>query len=86
MESKLKVNIGTLCIRPCGHDTDYSYSQSLSDFTCKLWMMRGGTLLIFGHGVIGQGQLWHSVYKTLWTLYRLSFQPDHFQTSHVSCG
>ena len=40
-------------------------AQSLSDFTCKLWMMRGGTLLILGHGVIGQGHLWHSVYKTL---------------------
>ena len=36
-------------------------AQPLSDFTCKLWMMRGGTLLILGHGVIGQGQLWHCV-------------------------
>ena len=36
-------------------------AQSLSDFTCKLWMMRGGTLLILGHWVIGQGQLWHCV-------------------------
>ena len=40
--------------------------QSLSNFTCKLSMMRGGTLLILGHGVKDQGQLWHSVYKTLW--------------------
>ena len=40
-------------------------AQSLSHFTCKLCMMRGGTLLILGHGVIGQGHLWHSVYKTL---------------------
>ena len=39
-------------------------TQSLSNFTCKLWMMRGGTLLILGQGVKGQGQLWHSVYKT----------------------
>ena len=30
-------------------------AQSLSNFTCKLWMMRGGTLLILGHGVKGQG-------------------------------
>ena len=37
------------------------FAQSLSNFTCKLWMMRGGTLLILGHGVKGQGQLWHSV-------------------------
>ena len=25
MGSKVKVNFGTLCIRPCGHDTDYSF-------------------------------------------------------------
>ena len=43
------------------------FAQSLSNFTCKLWMIRGGTILIWGHGVKGQGQLWHSVYKTLWT-------------------
>ena len=48
-------------------------AQSLSDFTCKLWMMRGGTLLILGHGVKGEGQLWHSVYKALRTRYRLQF-------------
>ena len=33
------------------------FAQSLSNFTCKLWMMRGGTLLILGHVVKGQGQL-----------------------------
>ena len=48
--------------------------------------MRRGTPLILGHGVKGQGQLWHSVYKTLWTRYRLQCLPNHFQTSHVSCG
>ena len=37
------------------------FVQSLSNFTYKLWMMRGETLLILGHGVKGQGQLWHSV-------------------------
>ena len=42
------------------------FAQSLSNFTCTFAMMRGGTLLILGHGVTGQGQLWHSVYKTLW--------------------
>ena len=108
--SKVKVNCGTLCIRPCGHDSHYSFcpitfklhmevvdderrnpidfgsrgqrsrstvtlylvdtiattvfAQSLSNFTCKLCMMRGGTLLILGHWVKGQGQLSHSVYKT----------------------
>ena len=62
------------------------FSRSLSNFTCKLWMMRGGTLLILGHGVKGQGQLWHYEFKTLWAGYRLQFLPYHFQTSHVSCG
>ena len=45
------------------------FAQQLSNFTCKLWMMRGGTLLILGHGVKCQGQLWDSVYKTLWAGY-----------------
>ena len=49
-------------------------------------MMRGGTLLILGLGVKGQGQLWQSVYKTLWTQYKLQFMSNHFQTSHVGCG
>ena len=43
------------------------FAQSISNFTCTFAMMRGGTLLILGHGVKGQGQLWHSIYKTLWT-------------------
>ena len=30
------------------------FAGSLSYFTYKLFMMRGGTLLIFGHGVKGQ--------------------------------
>ena len=34
------------------------FAQSLSNFTCIFAMMRGGTLLILGHGVKGQGQLW----------------------------
>ena len=39
------------------------FAKSLSNFLCKLCMMRGRTLLILGHGV--KGQLWHSVYKAL---------------------
>ena len=49
------------------------FDQSLSNFTCKLWMMRRGTLLILGHGIKGQSQLWHSVYKTMLIQYRLQF-------------
>ena len=56
------------------------FAQSLSYFPCTLWMMRTVTLLILGHGVTGQGQLWHFVYKTLWTRYRLQLLPNHFQT------
>ena len=37
----------------------------LSIFRGKLWMMRGGTLLILGHRVKGKGQVCHFVYKTL---------------------
>ena len=55
------------------------FAQSLSNFTCELWM-------IGGHRVKGEGQLWHSVYQTLCTRYRLQFLHNHFQTSHVSCG
>ena len=54
------------------------FAQSLSNFTCTFPMMRGGTLLILGHGVKGQdqlwqGQLWHSVYKTLWASNAVNF-------------
>ena len=62
-----------------------AFAQSLSNFTCTLLMMRGGTLLIFGRWVKGQGQLWHSLYKTFWARYRLQLLPDHFQTSHAHC-
>ena len=57
--------------------------RSLSNFKCRLWMMRRGTLWILGHGVKGQGHLWYFVYKTLWARYRRQFLPDHFQTSHA---
>ena len=41
------------------HDTDYSFcARSLLNFTYKLFMMRRATLLIFGHGVKFQGQIW----------------------------
>ena len=61
------------------------FARSLSSFTCTLLVIRGGTLLILGHGVKGQGQIWHSVYKTVWAQYILPLYSDHFQTSHVSC-
>ena len=68
--SKVKVNFGTISIRHCGHDR-LVFAKSLSNFTCKLRVMRGGTVLIMGHGVKGQG--WHSLYKTLWAGNRLVF-------------
>ena len=40
-------------------------AQSLSNFSCMLWMMRGGSLLILAHGVKSQGQIWH-----LWVQYK----------------
>ena len=58
-----------MCVRhalPCGHDSDYSFCPITFKLPSKLWMLRGGNLLILGHGVKGQGQHWHSIYKTLW--------------------
>ena len=46
-------------------------------------MMRGGTVLILGHGVKGQVQLWRSVYKALLVQNRLQFMSNHFQTSII---
>ena len=43
-----------------------SFASSLSNFTCMLFIMRRGSLLILGHEVKGQGQLWHSVHETCW--------------------
>ena len=37
--------------------TDLGRSVGVTDFTCKLWMMKGGTLLILGQGVKGHGTL-----------------------------
>ena len=62
------------------------FAQLLSNFTRELFMMKGGILLIWCHGVKGQGKLGRSVYKTLWAWYRLQFEFNHFQTSHVSYG
>ena len=36
------------------------FALSLSNFRCNLLVTRGETLLILGHRVKGQGQLWHS--------------------------
>ena len=60
--------------------------RSLSNFTCRLWKMRRGTLLILGYGVKGQGHLWYFVYKNLLARYRLQFYSDHLQTSHLGHG
>ena len=38
--SEVKVNFDTLPVKPCWHDTNYSFF-----FKCKLMMMRGRTLL-----------------------------------------
>ena len=55
MGSKVKVNFCILCIKPCGTKQTTILVQSLSNFIWKLWMMRGGTLLILSHRVKGQG-------------------------------
>ena len=45
------------------------FAQILSNFIYKLWIVRGGTLLIWGHRVKCQGQLWHSVYTIQTTVF-----------------
>ena len=52
---------------------------SPSNLTGKLLIMSGGTLYISGHGAKGQGQNWHSVYKTLWHDTDCSFIPITFK-------
>ena len=77
-----------LCVSDIVHTIQTTvFAQSFSNFSCKLWMMRGGTLLIFSHGVTGSKVKvnFGTMYKTLWTGYRLQFLPNHFQTSPVRC-
>ena len=62
------------------------FARSLSNFTCKLWMMRGGTLSNLGHGVKGQGQLCHSVYKTLWFIHAQQRWRGHAEEGKVNFG
>ena len=54
-----------LSVALCLVDTIQFFSLSLSNFTCKLFMMRGVTLLILVHRVKGQHQFWHSAFETL---------------------
>ena len=65
--AKVKVNFGTLYIKPCGHDTDCSFYP----ITFKLHMQvvddERRNLFLLHHGVKGQGQLCYFVYKTLWS-------------------
>ena len=51
-ESKVKITLVTLSIKHWGHDTgNICFAQSLLNFTHKLWVIRGGSLLIFGDRV-----------------------------------
>ena len=50
-----EVNFDTL---PVGTIQAAVFTGSLSNFICKLYMMRGGTPSILGHGVKFHGQLW----------------------------
>ena len=38
--SKVKVNFGTLPLKPCSQNTDCNFARSLSNSLCKLLMMR----------------------------------------------
>ena len=51
----LNVKFDFLSIKHSGHDITSAFAQSLSDFIGNLLMVTGGTLLIWGHRVNGQG-------------------------------
>ena len=50
-------------IRLCGHDTCCCFSPIISNGTCKVLMMKVGTLLISSRWVKGQDQLCHLMLK-----------------------
>ena len=54
-----------------------SFAQSLSNFTCMLWIMRGGTLLNWDHRI--KGQFEHSVFKRCGQDTAYSFSPITFK-------
>ena len=49
------------------------FAPLLSYSICELLVKGGGTLLIFGHGVKGQCQIWHSACESFGARYRLEF-------------
>ena len=61
----LMCTFGTLCIKPRGHDIDYNFSPITFKLRVSVMDDERGTLLLSGHGVKGQGQLWHSLFKTI---------------------
>ena len=54
--SKVNANFGILCIKPRGHNTDYSVCSIMLNLHMQV-MMREGTLLILLHRFKGQGKL-----------------------------
>ena len=74
MRSKVKVNFDTLPMKPCGQDTDYIFALSRSNYTYQLLMMRVGTLLIVGHAVKDQRQLWHCGHDTVFSFIPITFK------------
>ena len=69
----VKINFVTLCMKPCGHEKDYSFSP----ITFKLYMQvvdeEKRNPIDFRSWVNGQGQRCYSLYETLWARNRLQF-------------
>ena len=74
MGSKVKVNFGTLCIRPCGQDKDYSLCQ----ITFKLCMIVVGDE---GRNPINFGSRGHMSRSTL----ALCIRPCGSNTNYSLC-
>ena len=75
----------SVCIRPCGHNTDYSLYPTLFKLHTQVVDERADCIDFWSRGQRSSSTL-HSVYKGSWAQYRLKFKLNHFQTSHVSCG
>ena len=67
--STVKVNFSTLCIKPFRHNTDCSFCPITSKLHMKVVDGEKRNSIDLGHGIKGQGQLWHSAYWTLWAWY-----------------
>ena len=64
--TKVKVNFGTLYIKPYGHDSDYSFCPITFKLHMHIHHDEKRNPIDFGSQVQRSRSTWHSLYKTLW--------------------